>query len=246
MLKLYEKNFPRDEIVEEFEKTKRIAEYTTLSIAKPIELVKQNEQQGIIFEQVSGIAIMDLMMKKIWRVPWYVRKLSEIHRLIHQENVPLISQEEFFLPILEKTDRLSEQELILVKQAFARLHTTTSQLCHGDFHQGNVLLAKDGSYAILDWMDAFAGNPLLDVALTAVNAATSTTPPHVPKVFSFLYETVAKTVRLDRWILREYGVSEKQPEIRDALIVAAAIHAARCKEKSWEKQKKYLIRLLRP
>lgn len=243
VLKLYEKCFPQHEVAGEFEKTRLIAKHTTIPIAKAIELFKSNGQLGITFEKVAGIAITDMMMQRIWQVPRYVRKLAEIHRQIHQNRVPLISQEEFLLPFLETSDRLSGEELLQVKAAFSRLHTNIPKLCHGDFHQGNVLLTKDGFF-VLDWMDAFSGNPLLDVALTAVNAATSSTPPHIPKVFSFLYETVSKIVRLDRWILYEYGVSEKQHQVRDALLVAAAIQVARCKEDSWEKQRKYLKRML--
>jgi len=243
ILKLYEAAFPEKEIQAEFEKTRLIAEHTSLPIARPSEVVRHENRHGIFFERVSGVSAMDLMMKKVWQVPLIVKKLAAIHRRIHEEKVPLISQEEFLLPFLMSSDRLSDEELRQVSQAFSRLHTNAPKLCHGDFHQGNVLLTKD-SFFVLDWMDAFSGNPLLDVALTAVNAATSSTPPHVPKIFSILYESMSRTVRLDRWILHEYGVSEKEPAVRDALLVAAAIHVVRCKEKSWGKQKLYLMKLL--
>lgn len=244
VLKLYEKSFPRYEITEEFEKTKLIAEQTTISVAKPIEIVENDGQLGIVFEQVAGTAIMDLMMQNILRIPQYVRKLAAIHHVVHGSSVPLLSQEEMFLPVLEHTDRLDDTERNSTKQALARLRTSDPKLCHGDFHQGNVLLADDGTYFVLDWMDAFSGNPLLDLALTAVNAATSTTPLHIPKMFSILYEGISHIAHLDRWILHEYGFSEKQPEVRDSLLVAAAVHTARCKETNWEKQRKYFAKML--
>jgi len=243
ILKLYEPSFPEEEIRTEFEKTKLVAEHTTLPIANPIELVHHEDQLGIVFERVQGESAMNLMMKKLLQVPNIARRLSAIHHKIHQESAPLISQEEFLLPILESSDRLSREELRVVKESFSRLRTETPKLCHGDYHQGNVLFTNN-SFFVLDWVDAFSGNPLLDVALTAVNAATSSTPPHIPRIFSMLYESISRLVHLDRWILHEYGVSELEPQVHDALLVASALHMVRCKEKSWEKQRKYLESLL--
>jgi aminoglycoside phosphotransferase (APT) family kinase protein len=244
VLKLYQKGFPSKEIQEEFVKTLAIATETTLPVPRPIKILEQNGQLGIVFEYVSGTSAMDLMMQKVWLVPKIVETLVSIHKRIHHETVSLISQEECFLPMIEQSDRLTKNEFDKVKRAFANLRTDCPKLCHGDFHQGNVLFAEDGTYTVLDWMDAFSGNPLLDLALTAVNAVTSTTPPHIPKIFSLLYEGMARMIHLDRWVVREYGVSEKDPQMRDALFIAAAIHIVRCKEKSWEKQKKYLSSML--
>jgi hypothetical protein len=240
VLKLYEKSFRQHEVVGEFEKTRLVAEHTTIPIAKPIEIITKNEQYGIVFERVTGSAVMDLMMQHMWRIPQYVRKLAAIHHVVHGSSVPLLSQEEMFLRF-STYHRLDDTERNSTKQAL-HLRTSDPKPAMG-ISSRNVLLTENGFF-VLDWMDAFSGNPLLDLALTAVNAATSTTPSHIPKVFSFLYATVAKIVRLDRWVLHEYGVSEKQPEVHDSLLVAAAIHIARCKEKSWERQRKYFAKIL--
>lgn len=42
-----------------------------------------------------------------------------------------------------------------------------NQLCHGDFHPGNVLV-RDGRFYIIDWMNAYRGNRLADVANTYI------------------------------------------------------------------------------
>ena len=41
------------------------------------------------------------------------------------------------------------------------------RLCHGDFHPLNVMLHR-GRAVVIDWVDVTCGNPLADVARTAV------------------------------------------------------------------------------
>ncbi|NJD59100.1 MAG: hypothetical protein FIA98_06850 [Anaerolineae bacterium] len=42
-----------------------------------------------------------------------------------------------------------------------------NQLCHGDFHPGNILLTRRGP-VIIDWIDASRGSPLMDVARSSL------------------------------------------------------------------------------
>lgn len=39
-------------------------------------------------------------------------------------------------------------------------------LCHGDFHPENIMVEKEGNYRVIDWIDAYNGPPLSDVART--------------------------------------------------------------------------------
>jgi len=41
------------------------------------------------------------------------------------------------------------------------------RLCHGDFHADNVVITERG-LVVIDWIDAAQGNPMADVARTAV------------------------------------------------------------------------------
>ena len=55
------------------------------------------------------------------------------------------------------------------------------RLCHGDLHPSNVILARDGPM-IVDWFDASRGDPVADVARTALTllGEGANTPPHLP------------------------------------------------------------------
>jgi aminoglycoside phosphotransferase (APT) family kinase protein len=53
------------------------------------------------------------------------------------------------------------------------------RLCHGDFHPGNVLLARDGP-AVIDWTDATRGDPAADLARTRLLLRQGEVPEHMP------------------------------------------------------------------
>jgi aminoglycoside phosphotransferase (APT) family kinase protein len=40
------------------------------------------------------------------------------------------------------------------------------RLCHGDFHPGNVIRRRNGSFVVIDWKAAARGHPDADVART--------------------------------------------------------------------------------
>ena len=41
-----------------------------------------------------------------------------------------------------------------------------SKLCHGDLVPSNIIIKEDGSYCVLDWAHASAGNAGADAAIT--------------------------------------------------------------------------------
>lgn len=240
VVKIYQPSFPCEEVVAEFEKTRIVARCTGIAVPQPVELLSDENLTGIVFERVDGISMMDEVMRKPWRI-FSLRKLAPIQKEIHQVSVAgIVTQEEFFIPGIERSDRLAVHEKKIVKSAFMRLATHSPKLCHGDFHMDNVLVDK-GRFIVIDWMDAFSGNPLLDVALTAVNSVVSTSPDHVARAFQIAYRLVSH-LPLDRWYLRQYGLSYSKPRVRDALLVAAAIHLVRCKEKTCTRQHEFLMK----
>ena len=49
--------------------------------------------------------------------------------------------------------------------------TSAVRLCHGDLHPGNVILGRDGP-VLIDWFDVSRGDPVADVARTALLVST--------------------------------------------------------------------------
>ncbi len=56
-----------------------------------------------------------------------------------------------------------------------------NQLCHGDFHPGNVMLTARGPI-IIDWMTAKRGSPMADVARTLLLLAIGTPPSPLERI----------------------------------------------------------------
>jgi len=71
--------------------------------------------------------------------------------------------------------------------ALARLEDLPdgAQLCHGDFHPGNLLSAGDG-YAVIDWTLGARGHPAADVARTRLLIAQAGIPADAPRAVRWL------------------------------------------------------------
>ena len=67
------------------------------------------------------------------------------------------------------------------------------QLCHGDFHPGNILVTARGA-VIIDWMTASRGTAAGDVARTAIILEAAQPPPGTP--MRWLIEWIPRPVSL--------------------------------------------------
>lgn len=239
ILKLYHPGFPKQRIQEEFEKTRIVYNAHALHVPEPKEIVEYDGKTGIIFNRISGVAFMDLFQEKPWLYFTYTPIITSLHREIHFISLSgLVTQEQEFKPIIHNAKKLSESEKELLLE---NLHQPYQQaLCHGDFHHGNLIQSVDGKTYIIDWMDAFSGNPLLDVALTAVNAMVSDAPKHVPTAYRFIYEILKKIMKLDTRYLKYYGVEKRT--MAQHLFLAAGIHLARHNEQNDSKHREYFNR----
>ena len=54
-----------------------------------------------------------------------------------------------------------------------------NQLCHGDFHPGNIIVTQRGPI-IIDWMTASKGTACGDVARTSIILESAKAPPGTP------------------------------------------------------------------
>ena len=101
--------------------------------------------------------------------PWtflkHARQLAQLHTKINQLQIPgLYSYKDGLKYAIQHTPHLTER---LREKALKLLSTLNDgeNLCHGDFHPGNVLLTGKGPM-IIDWMTARSGSRWADVART--------------------------------------------------------------------------------
>jgi hypothetical protein len=120
--------------------------------------------------------------------PWTARKnaklLAQIHYQMHgytfrEEGIS--KQKDAMTWNIRKTEFLSEEKKQEVLELLQGL-PNGDNLCHGDFHPGNIILNKEKA-VVLDWMTAVSGNPAADVARTVMLIKDAGLPSRTPKLF---------------------------------------------------------------
>jgi aminoglycoside phosphotransferase (APT) family kinase protein len=109
----------------------------------PVPEVHEQRPDALVLERIDGPTMADDALRRPWRLRRHARTLADLHRRLHAIEPP------------------------------AGLPSAGDgrALLHLDLHPENVLLAGDGP-RVIDWTNARAGPPALDVALTWVILAT--------------------------------------------------------------------------
>ncbi len=186
VLKLNDREFSTARIYAEFTKTKAVFDSKVIKVPEPLEVVTVENRTGIVFQKINGTALMELFQKKPWLYFSYTKKVCLLHKKLHEHQLGgLPSQVDEFKSILQESMLLTAPQKNRLLEILHKKYV--SKLCHGDFHHGNIMHAGNEHF-IIDWMDAFSGSCMLDVALTAVNTMVSTAPNHVPSGYRAIYD----------------------------------------------------------
>jgi aminoglycoside phosphotransferase (APT) family kinase protein len=174
VLKLFYDWCPEAWIKREADISRRVSE-SSLPTPKFIGLATLDHRQGIIYERVYGPSMLRVISSKPWLLKGQARLLAELHSKIHEQGGEGLPQVRAWLvESIAQTPRLPAE---LKKKALAALGQLPdgNALCHFDFHPDQVLITAKGP-VIIDWMSAFQGDPLADVARTSVLAMLAKAP----------------------------------------------------------------------
>lgn len=166
-----------------------------LPVPAPGDVIDLNGRTGLVYERIDGVSLLEVLAKKPWRLLHYARLLAKLQADLHKCAVPEIPSlkqrlEGKILSTHVLTSGIKEKVL-------GKLYNMpdAGNLCHGDFHPGNILMTAKGPI-IIDWMDATKGNPLADVSRTSVLFRTADIPDWMP---------ARRLIRLTRgWFHRIY------------------------------------------
>jgi uncharacterized protein (TIGR02172 family) len=134
---------------------------------EPGEIIEVDGRRGLIYERLDGISMLKDMNAHPWTILKHARSLAELQVEIHQRSITgLPSYKDRLSNDIHDTAHLSKE---LRSKALALLDTlpNSQNICHGDYHPGNVLITKKGPI-VIDWMTACAGRPWADVARTSL------------------------------------------------------------------------------
>jgi len=85
ILKLYDKDFPKEKIQNEYFKTKTIYKCKNVQIPEPLELVTLNDRVGIVFQKIDGVSMMDLFLIKLRVKATYSLGIRAVRFFIYKE-----------------------------------------------------------------------------------------------------------------------------------------------------------------
>lgn len=156
------------------------------------EVIEINGRRGIVYERVDGVSMVADLNEHPLRLLQHARTLAELQaqtHLIKLDGLPPYKDGLFHC--IQQAQHLPAD---LREKAFARLEMLPEgeNVCHADFHPGNVLLTSKGP-VIIDWMTAARGNPWADVARTSMilqvgaKAAGKTVSPLIRSVISLFH-----------------------------------------------------------
>jgi len=166
ILKLYRDWCPSDWVEYEARIARAIYEADIPSPA-PGEIVEAGDRRGLTYERLDGISMLQDMNARPWMLLKHVRSLAELQVQINQQSIlGLPSYKDRLSYDIRNTPHLSQD---LRDKALALLNALPDgqNVCHGDYHPGNVIITKAGPI-VIDWMTASAGSQWADVARTSL------------------------------------------------------------------------------
>jgi uncharacterized protein (TIGR02172 family) len=190
VLKLFFPTIPQSWIDREATVGRYIQE-AQLPVPKVFERVKVNNRDGVVYERIDGPSLLNQVGRMPWKAVQYAHLLASLHAQIHKVTAPsnLETQREWARGGIPDTDKLSKE----TKESVLNLLDTMpdgNQLCHGDFHPGNIIVTHRGP-VIIDWMTASRGTAGGDVGRTSIILEAAQAPEGTP--MRWLLEWVRKS-----------------------------------------------------
>ena len=135
-------------------------------VPKLLGVSMQDGGWAISMEYVAGKTLEELAREQPDRIDEYLEKLVDIQLKVGGYRVRRLRNTrvkmEDAIKAMTEIDASTRYELL------QRIHGMAqhSKLCHGDLVPSNIVIKEDGSWCVLDWAHASAGNAGADAAIT--------------------------------------------------------------------------------
>lgn len=156
--KVNEQSLAKDKILypllEEFEiNVPKIYEYTFI-----------DGELAVIMQKVYGCTMLSRLKKNPFGAVHQIHRLAYMQAVISKIEVsdPFNTIQDIVNYFAAKPSILEKKLIDFTMELFGEL-PKGNQLCHGDFHPGNILI-QDGTDYIIDWSAAYRSNYLSDIA----------------------------------------------------------------------------------
>ncbi len=228
VLKLFYKDFPSSIIDYQYKVDTLIGKIFP-NCPKAFKKIEENGRIGILYEYIEGIVLREFMGKKIKSVGKALRMLAELHVEMHKYEIKDInSQKNSFKLAIQQTDLLDDDQKKEIIKYMEKLPDGNT-ICHGDFHPENIIVSENKLY-VMDWSNAYSGNPNGDVARTFYVLKYGLAPSDEYTIKkSFIHRFFFKAIKslVAKTYIKHYikltGISLKEIKIWDLAIFAARL-----------------------
>jgi len=135
---------------------------------------------GVVMERLDGPDLLTDLARRPWRVLQVGAICGRLHARLNDAPAPSIVPS--LLDLLHR--RITQSEIVPERYARLALDFLSrlpdgGQLCHGDFHPGNVMVSG-GEPVVIDWSIASRGSPEADFAQSQLLLSLGEPPPGAP------------------------------------------------------------------
>ena len=239
ILKLFRSGLNKD-IVENEYKNNIIIQNILDCVPKVYEMIEKDDRYGIIYEEIKGNDMLKIMIGSVWKINHYAKKLAHYHLFIQKPVMDnLYTVKEKLEADISCVDILSEEVKQMIRNYLNQL-PEGKELCHFDFHPGNVMITNNNKEMILDWMTACRGDACADVARTCLLLKYGEVS-HAPWIMRIVLKTVQHHIY--KIYIKEY-LKISNRNIADINRWELPVAAARLREWIPENEKKILLQLV--
>lgn len=170
------------------------------------EYLTVNGMPAVVMERIHGITMTDDIQKNPMALFSQADKLAKLHTDVCDSSTGLglfsIKQRaEFLIPKAEMLDADTKAFALKVLEGLGE----GNEICHGDFHPGNILLSN-GKYYIIDWFGATSGRKISDIAHSYLLLKNVPRIPGMPG-FQFLVMKLFGGILAGRYLKACYKLS---------------------------------------
>ena len=141
-----------------------------------IDTITIENRQGIIFERMHGVTMLEAIMANPQQLISYAHLLAELQIEMHTRTVSKMPlQRQRLQHRIQSLFGLTEEIKVALLKDLDQLQDGNA-ICHGDLHPENILLTAEEP-VIIDWVDATQGSPVVDVARTTLLLRVGDLPP---------------------------------------------------------------------
>lgn len=163
LVKVFDANYSKADILNEALNHARVEESTDLNIPKIRSIEVVDGKWAIILDFIEGTTLQSLMDENPDKIDEYLDFYVDLQMSVFKQKVPMLNKmkDKFNAKIsATKLDATTRYEL------HTRLDSMPkhNNLCHGDFDPSNIIITADGTPFIIDWSHATQGNASADVA----------------------------------------------------------------------------------